>query len=58
MDKVRTAECKAASSTNLKRGVQQSYSESPCSHFQGDCPEHDQGVKERVAYGHIAGIGH
>jgi len=58
MDNIRTAECEAASSTCLKLGVQQSYSESPCCHFQADHPGHDQGVKERAAYGHIEVMGH
>ena len=57
MDNVITAECEAASSTNLKHGGQQSYSESLCGHFQAGCPGHDQGVKERVACGHTVVIG-
>ena len=53
-----TAERKAAYTTCENHGVQQSCYKSPCCHFQADRPGHDQGVKKRVAYGHIAVIGH
>ena len=58
MDGVGTAEWQAAHITGVYHGVQQTGCKSPCGHFQADRPGHDQGVKERVAYGHIAVIGH
>ena len=58
MDDIGTAEWQAAYITGVHHRVQQSCCKSPCCHFQADRPGHDQGVKERAAYGHIAVIGH
>ena len=58
MDDIGTAEWQAAHITCVNHGVHQTGCKSPCGHFQADRPGHDQGVKERVAYGHIAVIGH
>lgn len=53
-----TTEWQAAYITRVNHGVQESCHKSPCCHFEADCPGHDQGVKEGVAYGHVTVIGH
>ena len=58
MNDIGTAEWQAAYITGVHHRVQQSCCKSPCYHFQADRPGHDQGVKERAAYGHIAVMGH
>ena len=58
MNNIGTAEWQAAYITGVYHGVQQSCCKSPCCHFYADHPGHDQGVKERAAYGHIVVIGH
>ena len=57
-DGVGTAEWQAAYITGVYHGVHQAYCKSPCCRFYADHPGHDQGVKERVACGHRAVIGH
>ena len=58
MDAIGTAQWQAAHITCVNHRVHQAYYKSPCCRFQVDRPGHDQGLKERVAYGHIAVTGH
>ena len=58
MDDIGSTEWQAAYTTCVNHRVHQACCKSPCCRFQADRPGHDQGIKERVAYGHIAVMGH